>query len=868
MVDTLMKIKHPLFLAAVVVLVVVPWFGRADEPSSASAPKLPDSLGFAKSVQPFFATNCYVCHNSKLSSGGLNLEAYDSAAKLSQAQDESEKILKRLHGGEMPPKGRPRPSAKDLESVTAWIEGDLDRQAKATPGGGMARRLNRVEYNNTVRDLLGVDVRPADDFPQDDSAYGFDNMAQALSVSPLLMEKYVATAEQIARMAVFGPNLKTLTTVYLPPLPRRMETTNRTLVSVPAYYSVTDYDRSGLSQPGSFHVTHTFPTDGEYLVRIAGAGFRPAGSDAGEMKFWLDGKLVQTFQVDVGVEQSGFERRPDHWDVRMKISAGPHELVAAFPNQFDGLPAVFGGLNPSKTPYDPCKSSPGGGGAPGCLNLEEALKKLDDPNGEYGDLSTPERVARKQEAIQRLKERANESASRPPAFNGNSVHEVDITGPFEFKTGPSPVSMRKIYTCGHLDGHHLPSCQRKIISDLTYRAFRGPVSPEKVDRLVALSAGTQKRGGSFEEGISVALAAILTSPNFLFRIEGSRSNSQAVSADQYALASRLSYFLWSSMPDDELLQAAEKGTLRKSEVMNAQVRRMLDNTKAWAFVENFAGQWLEIRRLESAQPDRERFPDFDEYLRASMMKETQLFFQYVMREDRSVLDFIDGPYSFLNERLARHYGIPGVTGTEFRKVDLTGTGRSGILTQASVLEVSSYGNRTSVVLRGKWILENILNSPVPPPPPNVPSLDEDAVGASASLRQQMEQHRRNPVCASCHSRMDPIGFSFENYDAVGSWRTMDGKFPIDSSGVLPGGQSFQGAGELKVILRQQKDTFAGGLTEKLLTYALGRGLGRADQPAVKQVVTRMAAENYKFSALLLGIVDSAPFQMQPDGVAK
>ena len=868
MVDILMKIKHPLFLGALVVLVVVPWFGRADE--SASGPttaKTPDSLGFTRSVQPFFAKNCYTCHNPKLNSGGLNLEAYTSAPSLSQDRDASEKILKKLQAGEMPPKGVPRPNAEELKAVTTWIEGDLDRQAKTAGGRVLARRLNRVEYNNSVRDLLGVDVKPADDFPQDDSAYGFDNMAQALSVSPLLMEKYVATAERIARMAVFGPNLKTSTAVYLPPLPRRMETTNRTLVSFPAYYSMTDYDRSGLSQPGSFHVTHNFPADGEYLIRIAGAGFRPSGSDPGKVTFWLDGKLVQTFQVDIDVEQSGFERRPDHWDVRMKIAAGPHELVAAFPNQFDGLPTVFGGPNPSKTPYDPCKVSPGGGGGgPGCLSLEEALKKLDDPNGEYGDLSTPERIARKNEAIQRLKERAKESASRPPAFNGNSVHEVDITGPFEFKAGPSPESLRKIYTCGHLDGHHLPSCQRKIISDLAYRAFRGPVSPEKVDRLVALSAGAQKRGGSFEEGISVATTAILASPDFLFRIEG--SPSQEVSAGQYALASRLSYFLWSSMPDQELLSFAAKGTLRKPDVLNAQVRRMIADPKAWAFVENFAGQWLEIRRLESAQPDRERFPDFDEYLRASMMKETQLFFQNVMREDRSVLDFIDGPYSFLNERLARHYGIQGVTGTEFRKVDLTGTGRSGILTQASVLEVSSYGNRTSVVLRGKWILENILNSPVPPPPPNVPSLDEDAVGASASLRQQMEQHRKNAVCASCHSRMDPIGFSFENYDAVGSWRTLDGKFPIDASGVLPGGQAFRGASELKVILRQQKDTFAGGLTEKLLTYALGRGLDRADQPAIKQIVARAAAENYKFSSLLLGIVDSAPFQMQPEGVTK
>src|SRR5690242_18420796 len=610
---------------------------------------------FLRSVRPFFAKNCYACHNPKLNTGGLNLEVYTSAALLSRDQDESEKILKRLQAGEMPPKGLPRPNAEELKSVTEWIAKDLDRQAQTGSRRVMARRLNRVEYNNTVRDLLGVDVRPADDFPQDDSAYGFDNIAQALSVSPLLMEKYIATAERIARMAVFGPNLKTLTTVYLPPLPRRMETTNRTLVPFPAYYSMTNYDVTGLSQPGSFHVTHSFPADGEYLIRIAGAGFRPTGSEPGQMTFWLDGKLVKTFQVDIDVEQSGFERRPDHWDVRMKIAAGPHELVAAFPNQFDGLPALFGGPNPSKRPFDPCKLGPAGG--PQCLAA--ALKALDDPNDGNANPTTPERIARRNEAIQSAKE----AASRTPRFNGLSVHEVDITGPYEFKGGPSPESLRKIYTCGHFDGHHQPSCQRKIVGDLAYRAFRGPVSPEKVDRLVAISDGAQRRGGSFEEGISLAIATMLASPNFLFRIEDAPPNSQGASAGQYALASKLSYFLWSSMPDEQLLRAAEKGTLRNPEVLNAQVRRMLADPKSWALVENFAGQWLEIRRLESAQPDRERFPDFDEYLRASMLKETQLFFQYVMRDDRSILDFIDGPYSFLNERLARHYGISGVRGS-------------------------------------------------------------------------------------------------------------------------------------------------------------------------------------------------------------
>jgi mono/diheme cytochrome c family protein len=819
---------------------------------------------FTKTVRPFLASNCYGCHSAALKTAGLDLESYNSADSVKQNRETFETVLRRLRNGEMPPKGMPRPNEVELSSVIRWIESEIGQPrgvAKQDTTAVQVRRLNRAEYNNTIRDLLGVDVQPANDFPQDDSAYGFDNIAQALSVSPLLMEKYVATAERIARTAVFGPDLKTSTEVFLPPLPRRMETTNRTRIEFPAYYFMQNYDETGMSQPGSFHHTYRFPADGDYLIRIAAAGFRPSGSEPGEVTFWLDGKLVRSFQVDVDVEQSGFERRPDHWDVRMPISSGPHELAIAFPRQFDGLPPIFKGPNPSKRPYDPCKISVGAD--PRCL--AELLKALDDPNNGDASPKTPERIARRNESIQRAKE----SASHPPTFEGMSVHEVDITGPYEFKKGPSPESLRKIYTCGHLDGHHQPGCERKILSSLAIRAFRHPVSPEKLSGLIAISQGAQSRGSSFDDGIALAIATMLASPDFLFRIESSRAAGPAARViDQYALASRLSYFLWSSMPDDELLRTAEQGALSKPDVLQAQVRRMVADPKSWALVENFAGQWLEIRRLESAQPDRERFPDFDEYLRASMMKETELFFQHVMQDDRSILEFIDGPYSFLNERLARHYGIGGVRGTEFRKVDLTGTGRSGILTQASVLAVSSYGNRTSPVLRGKWILENILNAPPPPPPPDVPSLDEDAVGSSASLRQQLEQHRKNAVCASCHSRMDPLGFGLENYDAVGAWRTQDGKFPIDPSGLLPDGKTFQGADGLKTILRQNQDAFAECLAEKMLTYALGRGLERNDREAVKQIVARMAADKYRFSSLLTGIVNSELFQVGSVEVGK
>ena len=385
--------------------------------------------------------------------------------------------------------------------------------------------------------------------------------------------------------------------------------------------------------------------------------------------------------------------------------------------------------------------------------------------------------------------------------------------------------------------------------------------------LTAIITNAQQRGRSFEQALALAVQTILVSPDFLFRIEKDR-NPQGLTASYqispHELAARLSYFLWSSMPDEELLRAADNGSLHRPLVLTAQVRRMLKDAKARALVENFVGQWLEIRRLESVQPDRDRFPDFDDYLRVSMLKETETFFQNLMQTDGSILDLIGGKYTFLNERLARHYGIKGVTGTEFRKVDLAGTPRTGLLTQASVLTVSSYGNRTSPVLRGKYILENLLNTPPPPAPANVPPLDETAVGSKASLRQQLEQHRANPVCASCHARMDPLGFSLENFDAVGAWRAQDGKFPIDPSGTLPDGRAFRNADELIGILKTERGAVTEALTEKLLTYGLGRGVERHDRTTIKQIAANVAANQYRFSSLVLEIVKSLPFQRRTE----
>jgi hypothetical protein len=395
--------------------------------------------------------------------------------------------------------------------------------------------------------------------------------------------------------------------------------------------------------------------------------------------------------------------------------------------------------------------------------------------------------------------------------------------------------------------------------NLARRAFRRPVTTQEIDKLVSFVTLARNRGDSFEEGVCQSLQAMLVSPHFLFRIEQGGEVSQAISDQE--LASRLSYFLWSSMPDDELMQLADRQTLHRPEVLESQVRRMLKDAKSRAVVENFGGQWLEIRKLESVKPDRQRFPTFDEYLRMSMRRETELFFENVIREDRSILDFIDADYTFVNERLAQLYKLPNVKGPEFRKVSLSSdTERGGVLTQAGILTVSSYATRTSPVLRGKWILEKILNAPPPPPLPDVPNLDESKIGSAASLRQQLEAHRQNTTCASCHARMDPLGFGLENFDAIGAWRTQDGKFPIDASGELPDGRKFKGPGELKAILKADRNAFAEGLAEKLLIYALGRGLETNDKAAVERVVSSLAADHYRFSRLVIEIARSSPFQ--------
>lgn len=793
--------------------------------------RAPQTIPIEQAVWPFFAENCVSCHNPQTKAGGLDLGDLRRADSVLRSRETWESVVRKIQTGEMPPAGSPKPNPAKSKTFCLQMGREfqrVDKAAPVNPGSVTAHRLNRAEYNNTVRDLLGVNFHPADDFPQDDSGYGFDNIGDVLSLSPSQMEKYVAASEKIARTALFGAE-------SLQPTLTRYDGSGRKIdvgTSIPARY-----DETGLNLPNSRHAIHRFPVDGEYVFRFGLNGLRPLGSEAIRLCLWIDGKQVQTRDFDptgsaaFSPDRQDFSGRTQ--ECRFRVTAGDHWVAGTIAHLYDGLPPAYGGPNPSKKqmPTQEFKPRPG---------------------------LTPEQI---EERRKRFEERQNEKVPT----NDVRVSFLEVGGPYAQVTGPSEATLRSVFVCGHLHGNHNATCTTKIIGNLCRRAFRRPVTLQEVNRFAGLVSLAQKQGDSYEEGICLALQGILVSPHFLFRIETNAATAKTEKAhliSQHQLASRLSYFLWSTMPDDELRACADRQTLRNPDVLAAQVHRMLQDPRSHALSENFGGQWLQFRALESVKPDRERFPDFDNYLRMSMREETERFLDSIVHEDRSILDLLYGKYTFLNERLAGFYGVPGVTGPAFRKVDLAGTGRGGILTQASVLTVTSYPNRTSPVIRGKWILENILDAPPPAPPPGVPNLDVSTVGSVKSLREQLEEHRKNPTCASCHSRMDPLGFGLENFDAIGAWRKTDGTVAIDSSGSLPDGRSFRGPDGLKAVLKTDRDAFTRCFTTKLMTYALGRGLERYDRPTVQNINMRLAADNFRFSRLILEIVKSDPFQMR------
>ncbi len=741
----------------------------SDEASEGSA------LAYETQVKPFFETYCNSCHGEK-QKADLDLRIYEEATSASENRDVFRLILQNIEDRAMPPEHKPQPTPDERNATVEWIKTELAKVdcTQPDPGRVTLRRLNRAEYNNTIRDLVGVDFKPAEDFPMDDIGYGFDNIGDVLSMPPILFEKYLAAAERILDEAILtGP----------PPLPAqraegaKMRGGNR--------------GRGGArSLPSNGEVTANFyvEREGDYFLR-AGLSADQAGDELARSALLMDGASKGEFSV------SASRGEIEVVEVRAALEKGRHRVGASFLNDY----------------YQP-----------------------DAPNPEDRDRNL-------------------------------IVEWLELAGPIPMEPIPLPATHKAIFVAKPADESpeaHVETA-RMLIERFARRAFRRPVTRNELDRLAELFAIAQEQGESFESSVKVALQAVLVSPRFLFRAESQPhpdDPSEAHPIDQFSLASRLSYFLWSTMPDEELFRLAEEGRLRAE--LDQQVRRMLRDPKANALVENFAGQWLELRRLAVVAPDDGVFPDFNDELREAMRRETELFFGHILREDGNVLDFIDSDYTFLNRRLARHYGIEGVDDDAFVRVSLSGTDRGGLLTQASFLTITSNPTRTSPVKRGKWVLDNILGTPPPEAPPDVPPLENQAE-LTGTLRERMEQHRADPLCASCHERMDPIGFGFENFDAIGAWRAEDAGAPVDPSGELVSGESFAGPSDLKrIILHDKRNDFLRCLSGKLLTYALGRGLEHYDECALDEIVEALEAADYRFSSLITAVAQSAPFQLR------
>ena len=740
---------------------------------------------------------CITCHNQNLKTAGLMLDTMD-VQNVPEGAEVWEKVIRKLRARQMPPAGMPRPDEATYDSFATYLEMEIDRAAEATPNPGRVaiHRLNRAEYANVIRDLLAIDIDGESLLPADDAAHGFDNIGDALTVSPALLERYMLAAEKISRLAIGDSTISPVLETY--ELPDSLVQDDHMNEYLP------------FGSRGGIAIRHFFPLDAEYVIKI-----RLKRNNLGEilgidepkrLDVRLDGSRIQIFAV--GSERHRDRREDVERDYDYRSTAD------------EGLEVRF-----------PAKA---GTRMVGVTFLKENVQS----SGEF-------RVGRR------------------AVFEG--VDSVTISGPYS-ATGPGETPSRsRIFVCRPTSSEDEEPCARKILSTLARRAYRRPVTEEDIQPLLNLYQ-TGRSNGGFEAGIQTALRGMLVLPGFLFRLELDPVDvapGAAYGISDYDLASRLSFFLWSSIPDDRLLDLAEQGQLRDPVVLQQQVRRMLADSRSEALVNNFAGQWLYLRNLGAKAPDSGVFPEFDENLRQAFQRETELFFASIVREDRSVVDLLGADYTFLNERLARHYQIPNVYGSRFRRVTLNDEQRKGLLGQGSLLTVTSYNTRTSPVLRGMWLLENILGTPPPPPPPDVPSLKEDQDTEALTMRERMEQHRENPACAVCHRVMDPLGFALENFDAIGRWRTTSGAAdaPVDASGELPDGTRFDGPAELREILLSKREQFVETFTEKLLTYALGRGVEYSDRPAIRKIV-REAAPDYRWSSLILSLVQSTPFQMR------
>jgi mono/diheme cytochrome c family protein len=755
---------------------------------------------------------CITCHNQRAKTAGLLLDPL-SLQRIGEQADAWEKVVRKLRTGMMPPAGAPRPEPVAATALAAWLEGELDRAARERPDPGRSavHRLNRTEYRNAIRDLVDLDLDVEAILPPDDSALGFDNIAKVLSISPALLDRYMSAARQVSQLALgtAAPRIA----VYR--APKDLVQDERVSEELP------------LGSRGGMAIRHYFPADGEYLIKIRlqrNVMDEIRGlDDRHHVDIRVDGARIKLFSIGGEQPEAGKDGvAPVHTAISTYLIGADDDLEVA-------LPLKAGAHDVAAT----------------------VVGRRAKPEGPFQPPITPRS--------------ADFFTGRHTGFG---VGVIEIRGPRGARAPGDTASRRRILTCTPSSARGDTACARQILSTLARRAFRRPVTePEVQDLLASFALG--HRNGGFESGIALGLRRILMSPHFLFRLEPDPPAVPPGSPYRLGdleLASRLSFFLWSSIPDERLLDLAARRRLGEPAVLEGEVKRMLADARSAALIANFVGQWLEVRNLPNIEPNQDIFPDFDENLRRSFARETELFLESILREDRSVLDVVAADYTFVNERLARFYGIPNVYGNRFRRVtwDAGTRARAGVLGHGSVLTVTSYATRTSPVLRGKWILSNLLGAPPPPPPPDIPALvEKGGDGKALSMRQAMETHRKNPACANCHAPMDPLGFALENFDAIGQWRLKsESAEPVDASGALPDGTRFEGPDGLREVLLARKEAFVGTLTDKLLTYALGRGLEHSDMPAVRTIVRESAARNYQWSAIVLGVVKSVPFQMR------